>query len=215
MAPLLSYVLALGALASTALASPTYPAVEPVKYQNNTLYTYTHQDCTGAAFIFHDFQPNTCAVSITRPGLNISQAIAAKLTLVKSGRLVRTEIGYTNPTFVAWDEGPESNADGPLQCGTVRDSELVQGNTLCLSTPDNVNDHGYSYYRDDGTSDSSDVEKRDVPRCTGQQDPDAVFVAGAIYTLVGVPEEIAVELVVSVLNGVTTVRAELDVYIIG
>ncbi|EUC42148.1 hypothetical protein COCMIDRAFT_39749 [Bipolaris oryzae ATCC 44560] len=226
MAPLMSYVLALGALASTALAAPKYPTAEPVKYQNNTLYTYKYQGCNGPAFIFNNFQPNTCAVSITRPGLNISQAIAAKLTLVKSGLLVRNEAGYTDPTFVAWNEGPQSNADGPLQCGTVRDSEVVKGDRLCLSTPDNQNDHGYSYYRDDSadesdhwekreTDESGLIQKRDAPRCTGQQHPDAVFIAGAIYTLINVPDEIAVELVVSVLNGVTTIRAELDVYIVG
>ncbi|EMD93826.1 hypothetical protein COCC4DRAFT_151910 [Bipolaris maydis ATCC 48331] len=215
MAPILSYILALGALASTAVASPTYPSAEPVKYQNNTLYTFQHQGCTGSAFVFRDFQPNTCAVSITRAGLNISQAIADKLTLVKSGRLVRNEIGYTDPTFAAWNEGPGSNADGPLQCGTVRDSEVVKGNTLCLSTPDNVNDHGYSYYRDNSTDDSHDVQKTDAPPCTGQHHIDGVFIAGAIYTIVDIPEEIALELLIMVLDGRTTVRAELDIYIVG
>ncbi|XP_014550562.1 hypothetical protein COCVIDRAFT_115112 [Bipolaris victoriae FI3] len=214
MAPLMSYILALGALASTALATPTYPA-EPIKYQNNTLYTYREQGCTGHSFRFVDFQPNVCAVTITRPGLNISEAIAAKLTLVKSGRLVRTEIGYTNPTFVAWNEGPASNSDGPLQCGTVRDSEVVKGNTLCLSTPDNENDHGYSYYRDDSTDSSSGVQKRDAPRCTGEQYPDSVIIAGVVYTLVGVPTDVVIELIVAVIDGAVSVRAELDIYIIG
>jgi hypothetical protein len=224
MVPLMYFSLALGALADVSVASPiwsTYPtseypsspAVQP--YYNNTLYTYTSPGCDGCAFVFHDFQPNVCAVTITRSGFhNISEAIAARATLVKSGLLVRNETGYNSPNFVAWSEGPESNVDGPLQCGTIRDEQVVTGNQLCLSAPDGVFDHGYSYYRQNGTQtgSSSSVEKRDATRCTERRQPDAVWLNGKMYTLQEIPESAKMQLLSLTLNGGGEVSAELDVY---
>ncbi|USP75400.1 hypothetical protein yc1106_02674 [Curvularia clavata] len=208
MAPIHSFLLALGSLAS--IGAAWYPDQTP--YANNTLITFQKQGCydTNCGFVYHNFQPQTCAVTITRKGLNISEAIAAKLTLVKSGLLIRNETGYPDPTFVAWDEGPDSNADGPLQCGTAVVNETVSGESLCISAPDNHNYHGFSYWRP-----GQDKTKRsDIPECTGEQYPDGVMLNGKMYNIEGIPDDDKLTLLSLVLNGGGKVSVELDVYLI-
>lgn len=220
MAPILSFLLAFGSLAS--MGAATYPT-QPTRFANNTLITYQKQGCgdTRCGFVYHDFQPQTCAVTITRKGLNISEAIAAKLTLVKSGLLIRNETGYTDPVFVAWDEGPEANADGPLQCGTARVNATVEGQSLCISAPDNHNYHGFSYWRPDGEDDDGEdvgagsIGKRwDIPQCTGEQYPDGVLINGKTYTIDGIPEADKLALIKIALNGGGDVSLEMDKYLV-
>lgn len=210
MVLVLSFLLTLGSLASTGAA--WYP-VKQTPYSNNTLITYQKQGCYDikCGFVYHNFQPQTCAVTITRSGLNISEAIAAELTRVKSGLLIRNETGYTDPTFVAWDEGPGSNVDGPLQCGTAVVNQTVSGEAFCISAPDNHDYHGFSYWRPS----HKDAKRNDIPECTGEQYPDGVMINGKMYTVKGIPDNDKLTLLSLVLNGGGVVSAELDVYLIG
>lgn len=99
--------------------------------------------------------------------------------------------------FLAWDEGPASNADGPLQCGTISKNIAVKQRETCISG----SLHGFSWTEPgaDG-NDSNDFDMDDADdvngkikrqanndpiwTCTGSTDPDAVFIGGKVSVLI-------------------------------
>ncbi|KAL1796134.1 hypothetical protein ACET3X_006358 [Alternaria dauci] len=185
--PSLTNILALGALASLAVA--------------DNIYTYTKPGCKGAAFFFKDIDHNVCALTITGNATSTADAIARGLTTVRSGKLEVQETGKKH--FIAWDEGPGSNADGPLQCGTIAQNVPVKKRETCLSG----SIHGFSWTEpgadgsdsgdsdDDDSDDNNDNDKvkrqaNDDPiwRCNGSKDPSAVHIDGKYYNLASVPE---------------------------
>ncbi|KAI8937490.1 hypothetical protein NX059_005208 [Plenodomus lindquistii] len=157
----LSILLTVGALTSCVAA--------------DNIYTYTQGGCTGPAFFFKDIDHNICAVTITANATNIADAIARGLTTVKSGKLEVQETGKKH--FLAWDEGPDSNSDGPLQCGQVKQNKAVTERETCISG----SLHGFSW-----TEPGDNRRKRDVWTCTGSREPDAVFLNGKHYNTNGI-----------------------------
>ncbi|KAF1939577.1 hypothetical protein EJ02DRAFT_408185 [Clathrospora elynae] len=142
----------------------------------DNIYTYTQSGCQGSAFFFKDIDHNICAVTITGTASSIGDAIAKGLTTVKSGKLEVQETGKKH--FIGWDEGPGSNADGPLQCGHVSVNKAVTERETCISG----SLHGLSW-----TEPGDNKRKRDVWTCTGSREPDAVVLNGKHYNTNGIP----------------------------
>lgn len=154
------YLLALGAL-STSVAA-------------DNIYTYTQGGCTGPAFMFKDIDHNICAVTITSNATNIADAIDRGITTVHSAKLEVQETGKKH--FIGWDEGPESNTDGLLQCGTIIKNVPVKKRETCIEG----GLHGVSW------TEPGDNKKRqagDVYSCTGTIEPNAVFCEGKHYDM--------------------------------
>ncbi|CAG5152461.1 uncharacterized protein ALTATR162_LOCUS2780 [Alternaria atra] len=205
--PSLSILLALGAMSSIATA--------------DNIYTYTKPGCTGPAFFFKDIDHNICAVSITGNATSTADAIAKGLTTVASGKLEETGKKH----FLAWDEGPASNADGPLQCGTISKNIAVKQRETCISG----SLHGFSWTEPgaDG-KDSNDFDMDDADdvngkvkrqanndpiwTCTGSTDPDAVFIGGKHYNIDDIPAADKDALMEMAMNDATP-PAEFEKYV--
>ncbi|KNG46224.1 hypothetical protein DDE82_006799 [Stemphylium lycopersici] len=154
------YLLALGAL-STSVAA-------------DNIYTYTQGGCSGPAFMFKDIDHNICAVTITANASGIADAIARGITTVHSAKLEVQETGKKR--FIGWDEGPDSNADGPLQCGTIVKNVHVKKRETCIQG----SLHGVSWTE---PGDNRKRQASDVYTCTGSTEPNAVFCEGKHYDM--------------------------------
>lgn len=161
----------------------------------DNLYTYLGSGCSGASFLFKDIDHNICAVTITKANTSIKDAIAQGVTGVKSAKLEVQETG--KKTFLGWDEGPDSNDDGLLQCGTVAVNKSVTKRETCIDAPDYLgNLHGFSW------SEPGDNKKRDVLTCTGSRVPDSVvLVDGRAYKVKNIPAADYKKLVKLAMNG--------------
>ncbi|KAF2847937.1 hypothetical protein T440DRAFT_556969 [Plenodomus tracheiphilus IPT5] len=169
MPPYLSVLIALGTLS-------TYAAAD-------NMYTYTQPGCKGCAFFFKDIDHNICAVTITGNATSIADAIEKGITSMASGKLEVQETGKKH--FIGWDEGPESNDDGPLQCGTVSVNQAVEDRETCIDHPYEGKFHGFSW------TEPGDNRKRasaDVWFCTSFRQPEAVILKdGRHYKTSGIP----------------------------
>ena len=184
----LSTLLALGTLSTSAAAV--------------NIVTYTNPGCNGCGIYFKDIAPQMCALSITvHANITVKQAIAAGLTTVQSGKLQvwRPE----NKHFVAWDEGPDSNTDGPLQCGTVGADCPVTEHETCISQES----HGFCWYE---TTDNA--QKRDTPKCIGIKGPSGVVLDGTLYITDGIPSADAAKLMNLAYNNDGNVPDDLKQY---
>ncbi|CAN9403923.1 unnamed protein product [Alternaria alternata] len=207
--PSLTSILAIGVLTTLTTA--------------DNIYTYTKPGCTGPAFFFKDIDHNVCAVSITGNATSTADAIAKGLTTVASGKLEVQETGKKH--FLAWDEGPASNADGPLQCGTISRNIAVKERETCISG----SIHGFSWtepgadgndsnnFDMDDADDVDDKVKRqanDDPiwTCTDSTDPDAVHIGGKYYNVDDIPVADKEALMECAWNDVTP-GAEFDKYV--
>ncbi|KZM28788.1 uncharacterized protein EKO05_0006091 [Ascochyta rabiei] len=145
----------------------------------DNIYTYVKPGCAGSAFFFKDIDHNVCALSITSNSTtSIADAIAKNVTLVHSSKLEVQETGKKQ--FIGWDQGPDSNSDGLLQCGHIIVNKAVKDRETCIDGTL----HGVSW-----TEPGDDKRKRDAFTCSGSTEPDAVFLNGKHYTTNGIPEE--------------------------
>jgi hypothetical protein len=114
--------------------------------------------------------------------------------------------------FLAWDEGPNSNADGKLQCGTIAKKVPVYETSTCISGGDF---HGFSW-TEPGADGSDSHPKRqaadDVWTCTGSTEPDAVYLGGTHYMTKGIDPADAEALMEMAWNDNDQVPAEFDKY---
>ncbi|KAH9868118.1 hypothetical protein J1614_007190 [Plenodomus biglobosus] len=161
----LSILLAVGALSSFAAA--------------DNIYTYTQSGCKGAAFFFKDIDHNVCALSITGNSTSTKDAIARGLTSVRSGMLEVQETGKKR--FIGWDEGPDSNADGLLQCGNIMVNKPVTKRETCIEPTKGGGLHGLSW-----TEPGDNRKRESVYTCHGSIDPDAVYIDGNHYKTKGI-----------------------------
>ncbi|KAG9194915.1 hypothetical protein G6011_00035 [Alternaria panax] len=193
--PSLTSILAVGAFASLAVA--------------DNLYTYTKPGCTGPAFFFKDIDHNVCAVSITGSATSIADAIAKGITTVASGKLEVQETGKKH--FLAWDEGPASNADGPLQCGNIANNVAVKKRETCISG----SFHGFSW-TEPGAGGKSKARRQAnsdaIWTCTGSTDPDAVHIGGKYYKVKNIPAADKEALIKAAWNDVVP-GAEFNKYV--
>ncbi|KAF9694858.1 hypothetical protein EKO04_006917 [Ascochyta lentis] len=142
----------------------------------DNIYTYTKSGCEGSAFFFKDIDHNICAVTITANASSIADAIAKGVTTVKSSKLEVQETGKKH--FIGWDQGPQSNKDGLLQCGQVEVNKAVKDRETCISG----SLHGVSW-----TEPGDNKRKRNVWTCSDSIEPDAVYLNGKHYNTKGIP----------------------------
>jgi hypothetical protein len=97
--------------------------------------------------------------------------------------------------FLGWDEGPESNADGPLQCGTIAQNVPVKKRETCISGElhgvswtepgadgNDSNDFDMDDGDDNGDGDKVKRQANDDPiwKCVGSKPPYGVFINGKV-----------------------------------
>lgn len=187
MAPVSSFLLALGAFAG--LSAAWYP-VEQSKYINNTIVTFTNHRCYGNGFVFKNIDSNVCALTLTGVNETIPEAIKNNHTLVQSAQFFYNESGQTTtPVFVGWTPGPDSNSDGPLQCGTNATETEIHKDVTCVSAPQDGSFTGFSYYREDKAP------------CKEQLDPFGVLISGKVYAFAEMLLEHKAMLLELVLSG--------------
>ncbi|KAL6702522.1 hypothetical protein ACN47E_001586 [Coniothyrium glycines] len=194
MPSFLSLVLTLGTLGSLAAA--------------DDIYTYLQEGCTGASFHFKDIDHNICAVSITHKNVTLQEAIANNWTAVQSSKFEVQETGKKH--FVGWDQGPDSNADGLLQCGHITVDKQISKRETCITAPEPTSFHGISWYEGNTT-----LPKRSQRTCTGTKNPDSlIFADGRVYGVKNIPQKDFDDLVELAFGGATgdALPAELAKY---
>ncbi|KAI4679292.1 uncharacterized protein J4E84_008320 [Alternaria hordeiaustralica] len=178
----------------------------------DNIYTYTKPGCSGCAFFFKDIDHNICAVSITANATDIADAIAKGVTTVQSGKLEVQECGEKR--FIAWDEGPESNDDGLLQCGNIDQKLRITETSTCIT---GGNFHGFSW-TEPGSDGSDSNSKRqtddadDVWKCTGSTEPYGVYLGGKHYQVKGIDQADADALMDMAWNDNTDVPSDFEKY---
>ncbi|KAJ4350882.1 hypothetical protein N0V95_004330 [Ascochyta clinopodiicola] len=184
----LSVLLALGTLGNLVTA--------------DNIYTYTRSGCTGSAFFFKDIDHNICAVSITANSSSIADAIAKGVTTVQSAKLEVQETGKKH--FIGWDQGPDSNTDGLLQCGHVTVNKAVKERETCVGG----SLHGISW----AEPGDNKRRKRDAWTCSESIEPDAVYLNGKHYNTNGIPDADAERLKELVYANEDNVPSDLSKY---
>ncbi|CBX94905.1 hypothetical protein LEMA_P113200.1 [Plenodomus lingam JN3] len=155
----LSIVLALSAISSFATADMGYAFLET--------------NCQGNAAIFKDLDHQTCALSITGPAANVTDAINKGLTTVKSFMLEVQETG--SKQILAWGPHKIETDPVPLQCGALIASKRVKRRKTCV----NVTATGYSWVEK-----GNGIPKRSNDyACTSSTKHDAVFIGNKYYAL--------------------------------
>ena len=164
------------------------------------VYSFIGGECSGNAYFFQDVSPQVCLVGISRANTNISTAIAEDLTFVRSGLFVNTNT-TVDKLFFAWTEGPDSNSDGPLQCGSIAAQKKFNSRrgAPCIKAHNGQNFTAFSwvYSPEDNDSNSGDssshykrreeykkrlAAKTDSTRCTSTKHPDGCVIDGKMYS---------------------------------